>query len=78
MPVEVGSAVEMINRCFKFQNPDAFGGESVPDAIVPPELRYGGGDTPSGSTLVIAEEPMGDPGAPPLDAPLIVIAGTYP
>ena len=72
------SALEMINRCFRQQNPDAFGGEQVPEGIVPHELRYGGGSDPVSTAPVMAEEPLGAPDAVRLDAPLIVIAETFP
>lgn len=59
------SAAEMVNRCFRRQHPEAFGQAEVAEGSVPPELRYGRGDTYTpGPSL--AEEPMGDPEAVPL------------
>ena len=78
MPVEVGSAVAMLARCFRHQHPEAYGLAVAEEGIIPSELRYGGGADPVPTGPVIAEEPTGNPDAVPLDAPLIVIAGTYP
>lgn len=56
----------MINRCFRFQTPDAYGGEAVSEPIVPTELRYGRTeDVATGPA--ISEEPMGAPDAVRLD-----------
>jgi hypothetical protein len=61
-----GSAIDMINLCFRHQHPEAYGGEPVADAIVPTELRYGRDEIHVPPTPVIAEESMGDPEAVPL------------
>lgn len=71
-------AIEMINACFRRQHPEAFGDPDVPDAIVPTELRYGRDEILHTPAPTIPEEAMGDPHALPLDAPVIILAGTYP
>lgn len=73
-----GSAADMIAACFRRQTPEAFGGEEVPDALVPIELRVGLDSGPESSMPSLPLEAMGAPDAVPLDAPVIGLAGTYP
>lgn len=53
------NAADMINRCFRHQNPDAYGGESIEEPHIPAGLRYGGGDIPS-TPETLPQQEMGN------------------
>ena len=62
-----GEAADMVQRCFRHQHPEAYGGPAAAEAVVPPQLRYGSGNVYAGTGPAIAEERMGDPDAAYLD-----------
>lgn len=63
----------MIAACFEHQTPDAFGREAIADVPVPTNLCYGRTDEPVSTAPVIPEEPMGNPDAVRIDAPVIIV-----
>jgi hypothetical protein len=61
------STAEMINECFRHQHPEAYGREQVSQVAVPWDLECGRDHMMSSQACSIAEEPMGNPSAVPLD-----------
>jgi hypothetical protein len=55
-----GDAAAMVQRCFRHQHPEAYGRPAAPEAVVPPTLRYGAGNTYEGAGPAIGEERMGN------------------
>lgn len=53
-------AAEMVNRCFRHQHPEAYGGEAPPEGEVPPSLRFGIAEHYTGSAQHLHEEAMGN------------------
>lgn len=61
------STSDMINDCFRHQHPEAYGGDPVPQAAVPWELQCGRDHLVASPASTVPEEPMGNPGARPID-----------
>jgi hypothetical protein len=56
----------MLERCYRRQHPEHYGGEVVEEGFIPSGLRYGPGDTVVSTAPVLEQEPMGAPDAVPL------------
>lgn len=56
----------MVQRCFRHQHPEAYGGAQPAEPDVPSELRYGSDSNRSGGEHRM-QEPMGAPDAVLLD-----------
>jgi hypothetical protein len=59
---------QMINDCFRHQHPEAYGRDPVPQGAVPWDLQCGRDHLVTAATSTIAEEPMGNPNASPIDS----------
>ena len=60
------NAHDMVMACFRRQHPEAYGGEEVPAAPIPQDLRYGTDAYSPPVVVAIPEEAMGHPDALPL------------
>jgi hypothetical protein len=62
------NSAPMIDRCFRHQHPEAYGGAEVPEPQVPVGLRHGSDPLPAASSIHSMEEDIGLRDVRPLES----------